>query len=289
MFVWLQRPLRCKACDTCLPEYFGSYCNQTCSKGCLANKCNDESGVCVNGCLPQYIGDKCDQCTSGLWGEDTNGNLICSSTCNEGCANNACNDRSGICYLGCKPNWFGYKCNAECSTNCRSDEETTRCSAENGTCYGECLEGFFDHDCSKKCDDKCLNAACDRLTGECTNGCQGDMKVKGSSCVSASVAASLSPLMIPLSVGAGALVVIAVLIVALVCTLRRIFHRKREQRCNDDNEVVYANSSTPNLKVINKPVKTRRPVPTPESSAYSETSLYVNTGEGIGNPGYENC
>ncbi|XP_052782563.1 scavenger receptor class F member 2-like isoform X2 [Mya arenaria] len=163
----------------------------------------------------------------------------------------------GSLTLGCEDGLWGLSCSYTCAEGCQEV-----CHTLTGKC--NCTDGFYGPRCDNTCGSGCAET-CDK----------------------ASEAESLTSMVLPLSVGAGALVVIAVLAVALACTRKRLSHSKRGQRSNRDYEVYFANSSTAELQIITKHVGTGGPPPIPDSSAYSEISMYNNIREGIGKQGYD--
>ncbi|WAR16600.1 USH2A-like protein [Mya arenaria] len=86
-------------CEHCTSqEVHGLFCNMTCSKHCLGNVCDRDSGNCFKGCIKDYYGPQCDN--------------RCSDTCKAIGEETTC-DEVGYCFNGCVNGYFGDDCRAE--------------------------------------------------------------------------------------------------------------------------------------------------------------------------------
>ncbi|CAL1536336.1 unnamed protein product [Lymnaea stagnalis] len=83
-----------------------------------------------------------DQCPRGQYGPE------CSQTCHCKYENDTCNEINGLCRLGCGGGFSGLDCDIDCRPG-RPLQES----------------------CFPPCSGNCINAACNRLTGKCLEGC----------------------------------------------------------------------------------------------------------------------
>ncbi|XP_052770852.1 multiple epidermal growth factor-like domains protein 10 [Mya arenaria] len=151
-------------CESCKTGFYGknTFCQTTCSKGCLDDVCNDD-GTC--NCTQLFTGLSCTECIGGNYGED------CNMTCSDGCTGGNCM-RNGTCYQ-CNPGSYGEQCNDVCSAGCSNSV-----CMRNGTC-NQCKPGYHGEQCNDMCSVGCGNGVCMR-NGECTckvnfNGTKCDM------------------------------------------------------------------------------------------------------------------
>ena len=153
-------------CYTCKPGFYDDFCNQTCSRHCVGNKC-DRDGRCncsvgyggypcepcpnicsSSGCNEQL---KCHECDPGFYGD------YCNLTCSNNCINGTCN-RDGRC--NCNVGYGGQPCEA-CPSNCGD----AGCNKQL-ICH-ECDPGFYGDYCNLTCSTNCINGTCNR-NGSCT-------------------------------------------------------------------------------------------------------------------------
>ena len=105
--------LKCHECD---PDFYGDYCNLTCSNNCINGTCNRD-GSC--NCKEGFDGFGC---------------------CPENCK--GCNDTTFVC-SSCKEGYHGDFCNDRCRDNCKNG-----CTQDVGIC-NKCIKGFWGDVCDK--------------------------------------------------------------------------------------------------------------------------------------------
>ncbi|WAQ93933.1 SREC-like protein, partial [Mya arenaria] len=144
-------------CKNCIPGYFGKYCEETCSNECLNGLCNSSSGICKH-CIRTYY---------------ENCSLECGQECREREGFPQCDRQSGNCLHGCNFYYFGHKCNKICK-NCKGNSSNDPCGI-NGVCYFGCKNDYWDKNCTTKCNANCQGDEqgnrCNSSTGECLYGC----------------------------------------------------------------------------------------------------------------------
>ncbi|KAK3091329.1 hypothetical protein FSP39_018982 [Pinctada imbricata] len=165
---------RCDACDEklgycslCKAGYWGKNCENKCSDKCI--RCNQDTGECL-------------QCFGNFFGPN------CTGSCNN-CIDEKCNKVDGQCQLGCKPGYYGPKCNNACQSGCAVCENGTSCSTctqglsyKNGKCVQDCVnctdvQCDINGICQKGCVSGHFGPKCQ---GMCSSGC--DLCTKGSTC-----------------------------------------------------------------------------------------------------------
>ncbi len=160
-------------------NYFGLFCNESCSAECDTCNRKGECHYCKN---KSKFGLKCDKDCSNCPGGICDMNGLCNDTqkdcsnplyfgdyCNKTCNSDKKNckecHRDGICISCSNDQYFGNDCNESCD----------KCF--NGTCYingtctiqGKCAKGFYyGKSCNNSCEKDCSeNGECD-MEGKCT-------------------------------------------------------------------------------------------------------------------------
>ena len=177
-------------CIECYNGKYGPYCEYICPTYCQNGVCKRD-GSCYS-CTDGYFGSKCDrQCTSEIWRctkclQNPDYSLICNdctsgyylkenkcTSCNANCAPGRtplCNSTTGFCNHGCRPGWFGDRCD----TKCRVPNCLTCATDSPDTCH-TCLIGFYkmsEGQCIS-CPENCKpGTTCDRSNGSCIEGCE---------------------------------------------------------------------------------------------------------------------
>ncbi|XP_062599172.1 multiple epidermal growth factor-like domains protein 10, partial [Saccostrea cucullata] len=142
----------------CNSGLYGLFCDKLCNKNCRQFNCS-QNGTCINGCKPNWSGDTCNRCDSTHFGTN------CSQVCNVNCINQACNNVTGVCTVGCKSGFYSQKCEQRCSASCQSN-----CNRNSGSCEGECPAGKYGDRCEQTCHQNCKKV-CSKSSGLCTSGC----------------------------------------------------------------------------------------------------------------------
>lgn len=121
-----------EGCSECSFNY-GKWCNLTCPSNCLENKCEKNSGFCLN-------------CKNNFYGK------ICNESC-FGCKDNCIKDNGECINHNCNFNYFGSgNCNKKCSSKCIGG-----CDLFNGFCNKCSDKNYFGNDCQFNCDFKECN------------------------------------------------------------------------------------------------------------------------------------
>ncbi|XP_048255550.1 multiple epidermal growth factor-like domains protein 10 [Haliotis rufescens] len=122
---------------------------QHCNKGGCSN-----TGVCL-------------QCQAGYY--SANCSLTCPPQCRDSNGDRVfCDRTTGKCLEGCKPTWWGDKCEHRCGKQCTGSQ----CFFYDGSCAFGCKDGFTGTHCDKTCRVGCLHGTCSQLTGICLRGCK---------------------------------------------------------------------------------------------------------------------
>ncbi|XP_056019219.1 protein draper-like [Ostrea edulis] len=178
---------RYKGCTDCHDGYNVTNCEKctlgTYGKNCSLKCVNCQAGFCnnVNGCK---------QCWRGFYGPS------CNKPCPEGCRNDECDKKFGLCSVGCKDGYKGSDCQQPCDSQCitcdtndpciycvdgRYGQRCERicpetcggkrsCDRINGQCH-ECIAGKYGEHCSQSCSKSCFSAGVCKRNGECLSGC----------------------------------------------------------------------------------------------------------------------
>ncbi|XP_052772817.1 uncharacterized protein LOC128211790 isoform X2 [Mya arenaria] len=86
-------------CDSCKDStVHGLYCNESCSKSCLENKCERNTSYCSNGCTGHFYGDLCE--------------TKCPGNCRLSGTESSCDD-NGICKFNCVDGYEGDNCTSK--------------------------------------------------------------------------------------------------------------------------------------------------------------------------------
>ncbi|XP_052761685.1 uncharacterized protein LOC128204314 [Mya arenaria] len=142
------------SCQSCIDGRYGDFCQNTCSKHCLNNRCDKDSGMCR--CDPHFTGNDCDNCAPGRYGEN------CEHACSSGCTD-VCDPATGSCSCSalfkgprcdvCVDGKYGDLCSDDCPVQCSRCLNATDCSS--------CNPGFNDETMICQCrSDLCSNAEC---------------------------------------------------------------------------------------------------------------------------------
>ncbi|XP_048255152.1 multiple epidermal growth factor-like domains protein 10 [Haliotis rufescens] len=141
------------ACEECYIGWYGAYCDKMCQH-CDTRGCSKTTGVCI-------------QCETGYY--STNCSLTCPPQCRERYGDRGLCDRTtGKCREGCKPTWWGDKCEQKCGKQCSGSE----CFFYDGSCASGCKDGLSGSHCDKTCSVGCLHGNCSQLAGVCLHGCK---------------------------------------------------------------------------------------------------------------------
>ncbi|XP_067679157.1 scavenger receptor class F member 1-like [Haliotis asinina] len=133
--------------EGCSPGHRGPYCEDSCSRKCSVNICDQESGECLKGCVNGYHG------------------LDCSKICPSRCIRDICHQHSGQCRHGCQNGYYGPSCKRICE-NCFDDT----CNRSTGQCLYGCSDGKYGLDCNQECSPQCQSRRCRREDGACLIG-----------------------------------------------------------------------------------------------------------------------
>ncbi|XP_060599714.1 uncharacterized protein LOC132753277 isoform X2 [Ruditapes philippinarum] len=234
-------------CVACKIGFFGLKCENNCSKNCFGNKCNHTSGDCEK-CISGFYGRTCTQpcpenCVkdcdkdSGICGgcKDMYYGDMCDKDCGKNCELR-CERRTGTCL--CKTGFYGEFCNKNCSETCLRNSgiiDTTveiskngGCDQHDGYCTDGCIPGWYNNTCESTCNKSCKHQICDRLTAECSHGCENEYK--GKFCETAIV--NVAEFNIGVIVGAvlGGLVFLVIVVITIYIVLR-----KRDQPYKSEN------------------------------------------------------
>lgn len=138
-------------CTECKQGFYGSKCDQLCSRYCVDDTCAIQSGYC--NCTEGWFGPKCDRscpihCTN------------CASYVPDACES-------------CEPGWFGPTCDIQCSSGCKYNDYSNyvTCDKVSGICTDGCISGYRGARCDIQCNPNCLYSTCDRYTDKCSYGC----------------------------------------------------------------------------------------------------------------------
>ena len=111
-------------------------------------------------CIDGYYGDKC--------------HIACGNCLHE----KGCDRLNGTCYHGCKDHFKDLKCSGKkvplfvFFSNSYSKLSNNVSFFKHTAVSLVCEDGFYNSRCNSKCG-KCVNnEPCDKVTGECRNGCQ---------------------------------------------------------------------------------------------------------------------
>ncbi|XP_061170697.1 receptor-type tyrosine-protein phosphatase alpha-like [Saccostrea echinata] len=238
---------RPKCNESCSYGHYGPNCALNCSGHCLnGNTCNKETGHCDSGCTPGYVGYLCDRvCNQGWFGDR------CTQRCSGHCINKkTCNNVDGYCPNGCQNGYFGNMCDKSCTagfygTNCSktcSQNCNEKCKHTDGSCLckigwtgspncsSECPQNRYGVGCIHFCSPNCVNDTCDRFNGSCTEGCKESYF--GEKCSEKegtfrlhSDSTSVQPLTIGAVLGAFAIVIILIALLALFMRFRQRIHK----------------------------------------------------------------
>ncbi|XP_052089223.1 multiple epidermal growth factor-like domains protein 11 [Mytilus californianus] len=135
-------------------------CSDNCKGGHF--KCDNTSGVCLDGCESGYYGKHCiDKCSSHCIGNGT-----------------VCNSTTGVCPYGCEPDWYYSTCKYGCSlltphcSKCTQFKDNIN-NFESAGC-DECDDGFYKPVLREFCApcENCLYDKCNGRTGRCLKGCK---------------------------------------------------------------------------------------------------------------------
>ncbi|XP_046338948.1 scavenger receptor class F member 2-like isoform X2 [Haliotis rufescens] len=138
-------------CEECYTGWYGDYCDKMCQH-CDTGGCS-KTGVCL-------------QCEAGYY--SANCSLTCPPQCRESFYDRVfCNRTTGNCLEGCKPTWWGPKCEHKCGKQCTHSV----CKFYDGSCDSGCKDGFTGSRCHKTCSVGCFHGKCIQLTGVCLHGC----------------------------------------------------------------------------------------------------------------------
>ncbi|XP_071118282.1 scavenger receptor class F member 1-like [Haliotis cracherodii] len=141
------------ACEECYIGWHGANCDKMCQH-CDTGGCHKTTGVCL-------------QCQAGYY--STNCSLTCPPQCRESYGDRVfCDRTTGKCLEGCKPTWWGDKCEHRCGKQCTGSE----CFFYDGSCASGCKDGLSGTHCDKTCSVGCSNGNCSQLTGICLHGCK---------------------------------------------------------------------------------------------------------------------
>ncbi|XP_069117582.1 receptor-type tyrosine-protein phosphatase epsilon-like isoform X2 [Argopecten irradians] len=207
--------------------YGNGNCDQTCSPNCPDGLCDPTDGHCIYCGINTYMRsdesvcrpcpDNCaGPCSSlGLCNEGcvdgTHGDR-CELKCPDNCGTDVCDRDSGECKDGCVDGTYGDRCELECSENC------TSCTQDGKQCLG-CIDGAFGSSCSKTCGN-CEDMRCSLDTGDCDTPCltgwvgqQCDVKVFTQSGNTDNIGVYAG--------GAGGVAVFVLLVIAIVCVIKR--------------------------------------------------------------------
>ncbi|XP_033729637.1 receptor-type tyrosine-protein phosphatase T-like [Pecten maximus] len=99
----------------CIPQKYGTTCDQDCSRNCLGSMCEQVNGNCSD-CIPQKYGVKCEH------------------NCSTNCQGSLCEKDSGNCHE-CTPGLYGMDCTKTCGL-------CTSCIKDTGVCVTECDPGY---------------------------------------------------------------------------------------------------------------------------------------------------
>ncbi|CAC5370871.1 unnamed protein product [Mytilus coruscus] len=133
-------------------------CSDNCKGGHF--KCDNTTGVCLDGCEPGYYGKHCvDKCSSHCIGNDT-----------------VCNSTTGLCPYGCEPDWYYSTCKYGCSLLTPHCAKCTQFKSKRNFEYASCDacdDGFYKPVLQEFCTpcENCLNDKCNGSTGDCLEGC----------------------------------------------------------------------------------------------------------------------
>ncbi|XP_052763973.1 multiple epidermal growth factor-like domains protein 10 isoform X2 [Mya arenaria] len=149
----------------CLVCKAGFYTNEngnciSCNSNCKDDKCNAETGKCINGCAVSYWGDQCNlKCNSNCascqqdagicysCNNHTVHGLYCSEPCVSACFERQCEQRTGHCLLGCNGDFFGNMCQTSCPEHCQHTGTKAICNNE-GDCLNGCIHDFEGRHCT---------------------------------------------------------------------------------------------------------------------------------------------
>ncbi|XP_048255561.1 multiple epidermal growth factor-like domains protein 10 isoform X3 [Haliotis rufescens] len=140
-------------CEECYIGWYGGYCEKMCQH-CDTGGCHKTTGVCI----------QCETCYYS-----TNCSLTCPPQCRESYGDSVfCDRTTGNCLEGCKPTWWGDKCEHNCGKQCTDSQ----CFFYDGSCASGCKDGLSGSHCDKTCSVGCLHGNCSQLTGICLHGCK---------------------------------------------------------------------------------------------------------------------
>ncbi|KAL4234480.1 transmembrane receptor protein tyrosine kinase [Mactra antiquata] len=139
-----------------------------CSDNKWGTSCQNDCGACRQGTCDVVSG--CDRGTYGY-----NCNSICPVNCQ-----NSCSTTIGLCIDGCKPGYFGDKCEQECNSgtyghncnticpvNCKNS-----CNKISGKCIDGCEPGYLGDDCEQECTARTYGLNCnEQCNGNCVDIC----------------------------------------------------------------------------------------------------------------------
>ncbi|XP_048255558.1 scavenger receptor class F member 1-like isoform X2 [Haliotis rufescens] len=143
-------PSESGSCRYCERGWFGNDCNDQC-QNCNIGGCNQTTGICQQ-CSPGYYSINC--------------SIACPLQCRESYGNTLCDRERGRCSDGCKPTWWGSRCENNCSNHCRN----SICLYSDGSCHLGCEDGLYGIFCYKSCSTGCGNNTC-YSNGTCLNHC----------------------------------------------------------------------------------------------------------------------
>ncbi|XP_046358037.2 multiple epidermal growth factor-like domains protein 6 isoform X1 [Haliotis rufescens] len=141
-------------CKECYIGWHGDNCDKMCQH-CDTGGCNKTTGVCL-------------QCQAGYY--STNCSMTCPSQCRESYDDSVfCDRTTGNCLEGCRPKWWGGKCEHKCGKQCTDSV----CFFYDGSCAFGCKDGVLTGiHCDKTCSVGCLHGNCSQLAGVCLHGCK---------------------------------------------------------------------------------------------------------------------
>ncbi|XP_041349416.1 multiple epidermal growth factor-like domains protein 10 [Gigantopelta aegis] len=233
--------LNCGLMQECPDGQYGKACGKSCAdRKCLdsSSSCDHVTGECDSGCQRGYQSVDCTElCSVGTYGYN------CNASCDDRhCSGNQDCDRFfGNCTQGCVSGWeltdcavecfdgtYGPECKSNCSErHCKGDIKS--CDTQTGTCLNGCQSGWKSTSCTVACDTgtygpdcrlpcsqrHCQDeaASCDHVTGSCGGPCKGDWK--DIDCTAQAVTSNCDSTTIALSVVAGVLFVLLVIVTSL--------------------------------------------------------------------------
>ncbi|XP_062577545.1 multiple epidermal growth factor-like domains protein 10 [Saccostrea cucullata] len=166
-------------------QQYGENC-KSCPLECWNQVCDAFNGSCIYGCSNWLLEPPdCIKCRQRFYGAN------CESRCSKCTIGSFCDNKTGICPVGCQDHWNGTKCDeckngfhgANCEFNCSKCTNGTFCDNITGICPEGCQEhwngtrcdvcenGFYGANCEFSCSKCTIGTLCDKITGICPEGC----------------------------------------------------------------------------------------------------------------------